>query len=243
MAVLGGLWALAAILFGVVVGSAELFGLLRAAGYRPLAPLGVAVAAGFVLDAAFPTLGVLQAVLAGAAVAAVTWLMRRDDWSGAVVDWALTFLPALYVGGLLRFFVPLRELPDGTLWALMVLVGTWSCDTAAYFLGRAAGRTKLAPRVSPGKTVEGAVGGIVAAVAVGIVAAPIAGFGVARLAGLGLTIGICAVLGDLIESFVKRQVGAKDSGDILPGHGGMLDRIDGLMLAAAGAYFYVVATT
>ena len=239
----GGPWSLAAILFGVVVGTRELFGLLRGAGHRPLEPVGLAVAVGFVVDAAFPALGALPAVLAAAAVGAVGWLMLRDDWSGAVVDWALTFLPAVYVAGLLRFFLPLRELPDGMFWTLMVLVGTWTCDSAAYFVGRAIGRTKLAPRVSPSKSVEGAIGGIAAAVAVAIVVALIADMGPARLAGLGLTVGVGAVLGDLIESFVKRQVGAKDSGDILPGHGGMLDRVDGLMLAVAGAYFYVVATT
>ncbi len=240
--VLGGAWSLAAVLAGVVVGSLELFSLLRAAGYRPLAPLGLAVTIGVVLDPAFPQLGILQVVFPLGAVAAVAWLMQRDDWSGAIVDWALTFVPALYIGGLLRFFVPLRELPDGVLWALIVLVATWSCDTAAYFVGGAVGRTKLAPSISPAKSVEGAVGGVAAAVVVSMLAAPIGGVGVARLIGLGLTIGLCAILGDLIESFVKRQLGAKDSGEILPGHGGMLDRIDGLMLAVAGAYTYVVAT-
>lgn len=242
LVVLGGVWSLGGILVGVLVGSVELFGLLRAAGHRPLVPLGMAIAVGFVLDSALPFAGLLQATLALGLVVAASWLMRRPDWSGSSVDLALTFLPALYVGGLLQFFMPLRELPDGMFWALMVLVGTWTCDTAAFFVGRAIGRTKLAPRVSPGKSVEGAIGGVVAAVLAGVVAALTVGYSVPRTAGLGLVIGVCAVLGDLIESYLKRQVGAKDSGNILPGHGGMLDRIDGLMVAVAGAYFYLAAT-
>ena len=237
-----GAWYVGLVVAGAAVATFELFVLLQAAGHRPLAPLGVAVAAAFVLDAAFPARGILQAVLATATVASASWLMRRADWSGAIVDWALTLLPALYVGGLIRYFVPLRELPDGRFWTLTVLAGTWFCDIAAYFVGRAIGHTKLAPRISPGKSVEGAVAGVMAAVAVGSVAAPIGGLPLARLAGLGLVVGACAVLGDLIESFIKRVYGAKDSGALIPGHGGILDRIDSWLLAAAGAYFYVVAT-
>ncbi len=239
----GGGWSLAGVLVGAVLGSIELFGLLHAAGYRPLTPVGMVVAIGFVLDTAFPFAGLLQACIAIAGVSAAIWLMRRPDGTGAVVDWALTFLPALYVGGLLRFLIPLRELPDGLFWGLMVLLGTWCCDTVAYFVGRTIGRTKLAPRISPGKSIEGAIGGIAASAAATVTAALMFGFPPLRLAGLGLTIGICAVLGDLVESFVKRQLGAKDSGSLVPGHGGVLDRIDGLLVAAAGAYFYVVATT
>jgi phosphatidate cytidylyltransferase len=137
----------------------------------------------------------------------------------------------------------------------MVLVGTWVCDSVAYFVGREVGRTKLAPRISPGKSVEGALGGIAATVGTAILAAPTIDLmaptlalapprlSMLHLGGLGLVIGVCVVLGDLVESFIKRQLGAKDSGVILPGHGGVLDRIDGLILAVAGAYFYLAATT
>ena len=240
----GGGWYLGAVLVGAAVATFELFGMLHAAGHRPLAPVGVAVSVGFILDAAFPSpsVGVLQAVLAVAIVVSASWLMRRTDWSGAVLDWSLTFLPALYVGGLMRYFVPLRELPAGMFWTLTVLVGTWLCDTLAYSVGRSLGRTKLAPRISPGKSVEGAVAGVLAAVVVGVGAGLVGEVSLARLAGLGLVVGVCAVFGDLIESFVKRQSGAKDSGMLIPGHGGILDRIDSWLLAVTGAYFYVVAT-
>lgn len=243
LVLLGGVWYLAGVLVPAVVGSIELFGMLQGAGYRPLLPLGVVLAVGFVLDAAFPEYRVLPAVLTVGVVASLTWVMFRSDASGAIVDWALTFAPAVYVGGLLQFFVPLRGLADGTFWVLTVLVCTWFCDSVAYFAGRAFGRTKLAPRISPAKSVEGASAGIAAAALVGIVAALIVGQSPVRLAGLGLVIGVCTVLGDLLESFIKRQCGAKDSGVLVPGHGGVLDRMDSLLLAVAGAYFYVVATS
>jgi phosphatidate cytidylyltransferase len=124
-----------------------------------------------------------------------------------------------------------------------VLVCSWCCDIAAYFVGGAFGRTKLAPKISPAKSVEGALAGIVAAALIGSVAALTGGHSPIRLAGLGLVIGVSTVLGDLLESFIKRQCGAKDSGVLVPGHGGVLDRMDSLLLAVAGAYFYVVATS
>jgi phosphatidate cytidylyltransferase len=139
---------------------------------------------------------------------------------------------------------------------LLVLTCTWASDTTAFFVGRRWGKARLAPRISPGKSVEGAIGGLIGAILAALVFGPLlAGLVSAtgletltspsfiRLAGLGLIIGICAIAGDLLESFVKRQCGAKDSGTLIPGHGGALDRIDSVMLAAVGAYFFVVTTS
>ena len=242
LVLLGGVWYLLGVLVPAVLGTLEIFSMLNAAGHRPVAPLGLIVAASFVLDAAFPGYRVLPTTLAVSGVAALAWLMVRSDWSKAVVDWALTFAPALYVGGLLQFFIPLRESVDGVFWALTVLICAWSCDTAAYFVGGAIGRTKLAPRISPAKSVEGAVAGVVGAVIVAVAAALIASQPLLRSSGLGLAVGLCAVLGDLIESFLKRACGAKDSGVLVPGHGGILDRMDSLLVAAAGGYLYLAAT-
>lgn len=260
----GGVPYLLLVLFGAVVGMVELTGMLRHAGHRPLVPLGVLLVAGLVLTAPIDRPNVVPGLLAVGAVTGLVWLFGRVDESGAIVDWALTLAPALYVGGLLRFAVPLRETPDGLGldWVAITLVCTWASDIAAYFVGRAWGRRRLAPKISPGKSVEGALAGLVAAAAVAPLVTPLlslvvsgllslglpvplppAAPSVARLVGLGLVIGVCAPLGDLLESFVKRQCGAKDSGVLIPGHGGILDRIDSLMLAVVGAYLYVVATS
>lgn len=233
--------ALTVALFAVA-GTWELLRLLHVAGYRPFVPVGVGLAAVFVLDAARPDDRILPAALAMASVVTAAWLMLRAERPDAITDWALTFAPAVYVGGLLHFFVPLRALEGGVGWVTGVLVCTWFSDSIAYFVGRAFGRTRLAPKISPGKSVEGALAGVVAAVIAGVAVGIVFGLPPLRLAGFGLTIGVCAVLGDLIESFIKRQCGAKDSGAIIPGHGGLLDRMDSLMLAVAGAYFYVAVT-
>jgi phosphatidate cytidylyltransferase len=124
----------------------------------------------------------------------------------------------------------------GMAWVLAVVLSTWAGDSAAYLAGRAFGRRKLAPAVSPGKTVEGALGGLLAATVVSAAVFGVSG-GLAVWAGalVGAAIGIFGQLGDLSESFLKRQAGVKDSGDLIPGHGGMLDRVDALLFAFPAA--------
>jgi len=161
---------------------------------------------------------------------------------------AITFTAVLYVGGLLSFGVSLREfLPDrleGTLLFFLPVVVTWVVDTAAYTGGRAMGRRKMAPAISPNKTVEGGLSGLlagpVAAVAYAWIALPdiAVGLGVGRLLVLGVVLAAAAILGDLVESSLKRECGVKDSSALLPGHGGLLDRMDSLLWTIPVAYFF-----
>jgi phosphatidate cytidylyltransferase len=120
----------------------------------------------------------------------------------------------------------------GLAWTLTVIVATWVGDSAAYLTGRALGRHKLAPALSPNKTIEGALGGLAGSIAVSGIAFVAFGLGL-WWAGVvaGSAIGLTGQLGDLVESFFKRQAGVKDSGDFIPGHGGVLDRIDALLFA------------
>jgi len=123
---------------------------------------------------------------------------------------------------------------NGHLWLLTALVIVWAADSGAYFAGRRFGRHKLAPRISPNKTVEGLVGGLVAGLVVAAVFGWIAGARAPQLPALLLVTSVtvlASVLGDLFESLLKRQAGAKDSGNVIPGHGGVLDRIDGVLAA------------
>jgi phosphatidate cytidylyltransferase len=256
LTVVGGGWYVAAVTLGAVAATFEVFSMLAGAGFRPLRPLGLALAAAIVLDALATDARIMPAILVLAMLAGLLQVMRRPDAVGAMVDWALTLAPAIYVGGTMHYMIPLRMLPNGLLWVLTVLIATWVCDIAAFFVGRRWGRTRLAPRISPGKSVEGAVGGLIGAVAVTTLIVPflvrmmhsaglpVAGpFSLPQLVGLGLVIGVCAIVGDLMESFIKRQCGAKDSGALIPGHGGVLDRIDSVILAMVGAYFFVVTTS
>ena len=141
---------------------------------------------------------------------------------------------------LLLLHLGTREAFDGIaslrdhLWLLAALMTVWAADSGAYFAGRHFGRHKLAPRISPNKTLEGVAGGLIAGLVVAIVFGLLAGLPIAKLPNLLLaaTLAVLAsVLGDLFESLLKRHAGAKDSGNVIPGHGGVLDRIDGVLAA------------
>jgi phosphatidate cytidylyltransferase len=153
---------------------------------------------------------------------------------------ALTLASTVYTGGLIAFGVLLRErfgdtALEGTLFFFLPVALTWMADTAAYFGGRALGRQKLSPVISPNKTVEGAISALIAgplgAVLYGYALLPALGasLGVPGLLGLGLGVAIAATIGDLAESALKRECGVKDSSGLLPGHGGLLDRMDSLL--------------
>jgi phosphatidate cytidylyltransferase len=149
---------------------------------------------------------------------------------------ALCYLPLL-----LPFFILLRGGPQGIQWIFFVLAVNYAGDTAAYYTGRTCGRNKLAPTVSPKKTWEGSIGGLAAN---GLVAwifqqtlfKPVAA---GEMILLGLTVGILSQFGDLLESMLKRASGVKDSGNLFPGHGGFLDRVDSLLLPAPVVYFFL----
>ena len=166
-------------------------------------------------------------------VAAVATAMFYE-WTRVVRGWG----PAWYAGGFVYALVPALALlwirerdPNGLLLLLWVFIVTWSTDIGAYFAGRRFGRRKLAPSISPGKTVEGLYGGIAAAAVLGGAWVLATGLGVALLP-LAPVLAIAAQAGDLFESSMKRRAGVKDSGAWLPGHGGVLDRLDGLVPVA-----------
>jgi phosphatidate cytidylyltransferase len=123
---------------------------------------------------------------------------------------------------------------------LLVVFATWACDTGAFFTGRAVGRHKLAPEISPGKTVEGAIGGWLCALAMALLVGGFLRLDLRIAASLGAMIGVLSQVGDLCESAIKRDLGIKDFSGLLPGHGGILDRFDSLLMTAPLVY-YVLA--
>jgi phosphatidate cytidylyltransferase len=152
---------------------------------------------------------------------------------------AVTLLGVGYVNWLLGYGVRLRALEGGSAWLLLLVWVTWLGETAAYVIGAGLGRRKLVPAISPGKTVEGAV----AQVAVSILAAIAAAWFVPELrpgpaAIIGAGLGVVGQVGDLVESALKRSVGTKDTGHLIPGHGGILDRLDGLLFNTPVLFYY-----
>jgi phosphatidate cytidylyltransferase len=171
----------------------------------------------------------------------VVWLLRRSSTTRISSTWAATAATALYVGGLLFHAPVLHAIDDGREWVLFLLLATFATDICALLVGRAVGKRALAPSISPSKTWEGAAGGVLGAVAtaVGGARAWNLEIGLGQAVGLGILIGIVGQLGDLIESRLKRAADVKDSGWLLPGHGGVLDRLDSIVLNLAVVYYFV----
>jgi phosphatidate cytidylyltransferase len=246
IAFLGGVIYGAFICVACAYAAFEIRGMLRSGGYTPmdLALFGVAVS--LPLDtwlrpdaASLGSDGLV--VLVVILLVSLVGLLIRPTSNRALVDWALSLGLALYLGGLMQFYFPLRAVPTVLpgFWVIALLVLSWVCDSSAYFVGSAIGRIRLAPSISPKKSVEGAVAGLVGASLVGLLLGPVVGLPAPLLAGYGLAIAIATVAGDLVESLIKRQTGVKDSGVLIPGHGGLLDRMDSLLFCAPIAVLYL----
>jgi phosphatidate cytidylyltransferase len=238
---LGGWWLFGLAVVGGLLALHELATIAR--GLKPIV-LGGYV--GIVLALLGAQLGGPDWVLAGILATLPTALLVFFVSSArqtAVAGFAVTLLGVAWIGGGLAYLMLLRETPDdGRLLIFTTLLTVFADDTAAFFVGRTIGRHRLAPAISPGKSWEGFVGGTLAAVAVTFFALyeqDVVSTGESIV--LGLVIALAATLGDLFESAVKRDLGVKDSGRLLAGHGGVLDRVDSLLWAGPAAYVTLVA--
>jgi phosphatidate cytidylyltransferase len=233
------------------LGALEFYRLAAISGGQPLTLFGVAWTLFFIasahLDATYEVDYIAPSSLASAAALPLIWLFFFPSRGRALVSWAWTLAGILYMGWMLGHYVALRELDQGKEWVIFVFFSTFACDTAAFFVGRAWGRRPLAPTISPGKTWEGAVGGFMAALAAALILytlLDVAGLSLpisyAQAVLLGCLIGLFAQIGDLSESLLKRRAGVKDSGSLIPGHGGILDRIDSLVFTGVVVYYCVI---
>lgn len=154
---------------------------------------------------------------------------------------AVTLLGVCYINWLLGHAISLRALPEGVHWVLLLVWVTCIGETAAYCVGSLLGRHKLAPGISPGKTVEGGVAQLVASLLAALTAGAwlFPGLRLRDAVAVGVLLGVLGQVGDLVESALKRSAGAKDTGHIIPGHGGLLDRIDGFLFNAPVLFYYV----
>jgi len=289
------LWLFTLLVFGVAMLAAhEYFGIVKAQGYRPFQVTSYALLSAWFLSIFGIAIWMLgqpgdpaTTRMMRSGVFALSWFglptalvlgpllllifsLSRDPLSHALPDAAVSYMLLPYIGFTLGLMSFLRNAPNGAVYLLFLMVLVWCGDIAAYYVGRAIGRHKLAPRVSPGKSWEGAIASVLSAAVVGVLAmyyiVPIAdGFRRVHLLDttravtqypapvapprgaplwlavlFAVTVNVAAQLGDLVESALKRGAGVKDSGTLLPGHGGVLDRIDALLFALpVGLIFYL----
>ena len=253
--ILGGPWIALVVVIAVVLGSIEVFRLLQAAGYPTMPILGTVFAVCVVIDAAAPSqLGGSSVLLAavGIALIAVGAFAQPDPREG-MASWMATVFGGLYIaqlGFIIRLGTAVPPLPSNALlaplgaeraWILLLVLGVWSYDTGAYFIGKQYGREKFLTHLSASKTYAGLVGGLVAATVVTAIMSVAIGQPVVMALLLGPLIGLSAQAGDLAESMLKRAAGAKDSGTLIPGHGGVLDRVDSFLFAAPVVTLYAIA--
>ncbi len=254
-------------LIALVIGIAlrEFNAMLRHAGHQPVAWVGYLTIAALLLAAMFERWERWgMPIITGAVVLTLIALIFRADQRNTLTDWALTIAGVGYLGLLGTHLILLRDLAGpldsfigqidqigrwqeqigtntalGLGWYLLAQIVTWCCDVGAYLVGRTWGRRKLAPEISPAKTIEGGLGGMALGAVAGLLCAWAFALPLHPLAalGVGALLAIVGQLGDLAESLIKRQAGVKDSGSLIPGHGGIFDRFDSLLVVAAATYY------
>lgn len=241
--VVGSIWAgplVAGLAFGAMAGFAasEFYAMGRSGTRLPNETFGVVAAAAMPVTAALWGLPGLSGSITALIVATLAWhvVVRRTR----TADTALTLFGAVYTGFLLAYLVLIvRSFEAGTTLALILVVSVWANDVFAYLVGSLVGRHKLAPHISPKKSWEGFAAGTLGTVAIWVLAVPLglAGLTLTQTLVTGFAVAVGAVFGDLVESRFKREAGVKDSGTMLPGHGGFLDRLDSLILVCLVAYW------
>jgi phosphatidate cytidylyltransferase len=270
---IGGLPFMLAIMVIVVLGLQEFYNLPKSKGANPLATAGMVAAVALPVVAylgnEYHVTLLLTFVLLGVMVAQ----LRKREISSSLESISGTFFGVFYVAWLLSHAIVLRNFSEvvagkwgtdvssalplevGRFYVLLAIAVVAACDAGAYFAGRAYGKHKLAPVISPGKTVEGAIGGVLAALLMAFLVRGIftlgwpeivpAGDGIAWLmtGAVGIILGLAGIVGDLIESLLKRDAAVKDTGTLIPGSGGVLDRIDSHLLAIPTLYYMLLAYT
>jgi phosphatidate cytidylyltransferase len=231
----------------------ELYRIAHAAGYTPVAPVGIVAAAVLPLVVHAQQLGLVRVPFSAPVLVllltVIVSLFLRSPAERPLGASAITLFGVVYTGGLLSFAYALRNFDyvvgqaAGAVVVAFPLLLTWATDIGAFFVGRAVGGRKLMPSISPGKTVSGAVGGVLAAVVVAWLFQRYALIPIAQLAlrpfalvGVAVAISVVGQLGDLVESQLKREGNVKDSSHLIPGHGGVLDRLDSLLFTFPVAF-------
>jgi phosphatidate cytidylyltransferase len=240
----GGLFDLT-IIFIFSLAAYEFVQLMKTGRFGPNLVVTIACVWIWLIEASLPRLNMSRPALALLLIAALTWQMRQRAGS-PTANWALTVAGGIYLGIAGAHFILIRQLNQGQWWLLLTLAGTWLADSAAYLIGRKFGIHKMTPSLSPHKSWEGLVGGMVGSVVfnalLAVVLSQVSNSYLPWWAGavLGLLGALLGTLGDLSISMIKREVGVKDTGHIIPGHGGVLDRLDSLLFTTVASFYFIL---
>jgi len=232
------------VLAAAAVGQYEFYRMARARGAHPLLTLGIALGALIVLEfhhPLLPEMGRFFPVAAGMLLIMVARLFSPRPVDGALEDVASTFLGVFYVAMLFAFQVAIHTGADGKQWLVFLYFIIWASDIGAYSIGIPFGKHRLFEKVSPKKSIEGFIGALVASAAMALLCRAwfMPQIGMGEVVGIALVLTVVGTIGDLAESLLKRAAGVKDSGGLIPGHGGILDRMDSMLFAAPVLYYYL----
>jgi phosphatidate cytidylyltransferase len=220
----------------------EFFRIIKNEQVQPITYLGIIFSILIVLNTHSTSSLTLPLLLVLATLIPLTWMIFRNHKDTAFISWAWTLGGIIYTGGLLSFYIPIRAMDNGMGWVFMIAAGTAFCDVFAYAIGSIFGKHPLAASISPGKTWEGCAGGMAGAIIFSVALSYLfkLPLNIWQMIIAGIIISVFAELGDLVESLLKRNMKTKDTGNLLPGHGGLLDRIDSHLFVVPVAYYLIV---
>jgi len=248
----GNPWFSVVVAIAALLGVIEFYALVARREWHPLTFFGTLWTLFFIFNAYYAPkyssnniyILVTSALIASAVALSLVWvLVSRSSGEKVMVSWAASVAGIFYMGWLLSYWVLIMNSYGGDWngrdWVILALFSTFAVDTSAYFIGRAWGRHKMAPTVSPGKTWEGAIGGLVGAIVAVVALALILDIDISysEMVVVGVLIAVFAQLGDLAESKLKRSMGAKEASNLIPGHGGILDRLDSIVFTGVVVYY------
>ncbi len=243
----GNPWFSILVAIAALLGALEFFNMVSRRGWQPLTVFGTLWTLFFIFNAYYDpsyasastrTLVTFFLVTSAVVLPLLVALFLRPSGERTLVSWASSMAGVFYIGWLLSYWVLIMN-SYGREWVFIALFSTFAVDTTAYFVGRAFGRHKMAPTISPGKTWEGAAGGLAGALVAVVVLSLILDVEISysQMVLLGFLIAVFAQLGDLAESKLKRSVGVKEAGNLIPGHGGILDRLDSIVFTGVVVYY------